>query len=150
MKRTLLAAALAAAAILSTASPAAAADDAYNLKTQVLSSSPTDSMATSCFSRHIVVDDGTAAQAYDWYAWGGYFGGSIAEARIILLADGGYTWKDCLDPRGPNGTYTHGYYHHTSTLDPDAAGLDTATYVRDFSISTTKEWTWGSYLWPDV
>lgn len=126
-----LAGATVGATVLLTGSPASAADTAYLERTQYLTSSPADSMATSCTSKRIFLASGN-------YTWGNYYPGSV---RDIYLGSTIYTWTTCLDPK-------NGYYQHTTTLDPDQSGWATATISNSLFISPSDNWTWGSYLDP--
>lgn len=121
------------AMILLTASPASAAPTAYLNKTQYLTSSPTDSMGTSCTNKRITLASGN-------YSWGSHFAGFFVK-RDQYLGATTYTWTTCLDPK-------NGYYEHTSTLDPDRAGWATATVSHPRFVPSSGTWTWGSYIDP--
>ncbi|MGY3520840.1 hypothetical protein ACVMYR_31555 [Micromonospora sp. PTRAS2] len=117
--------------ILLTGSPAMAADTAYLEQSQYLTSTPTDSLATTCTSKRITLAAGD-------YTWGNYYPGSVQDQYLGATT---YTWTTCLDPK-------NGYYRQTTTLDPDHSGWANATISDDFVISPSGNWTWGSYIDP--
>ena len=125
---------VAGALLIGLAGPASAAPIAYNTKTQFLTARPTDNLATSCVQRRIALAGAT-------YEWGAYTGGAYFPERGIGIRAGNYTWKDCLDPK-------NGYYQHSSWLDPDAAGLPTASWTDTVTLSASGTIQWGSYLDP--
>ncbi|WP_329474873.1 hypothetical protein OG555_24475 [Kribbella sp. NBC_01484] len=92
-----------------------------NYRTQFLNAVPSADMPTSCTSQHVDLPAGEYGTARYWSEptnnW------DYAVFRTIRLAAGGYTWTDCLKPMT-------GYYIHTSELDPDKPGLQTAAVRR--------------------
>jgi hypothetical protein len=118
-----------------TAPSAAAAETAYNQKTQFLTADPNAGMVESCMDRRIFLRDGV-------YDWGQRMGGDRRVPRPdMILGNSWYTWKDCLVPR-------NGHYTHFTSLDPDTPGWSTANMRGDWDLGSSRDYTWGSYLDP--
>ncbi|WP_336214905.1 hypothetical protein [Nonomuraea sp. LPB2021202275-12-8] len=112
-----------------------AAPVAYNYKTQYLTQNPVDSMGTSCVDRPIQLAAGN-------YNWAQFLGGAVDIVRPnFYLGAGRYTWTDCLDPKD-------GYYVQTTWLNPDNPNWPTASASGPWTLYSSGNFTWGSYLDP--
>ncbi|WP_329474878.1 hypothetical protein OG555_24505 [Kribbella sp. NBC_01484] len=114
----------------------------YNVRSQFLTAYPEEGMATSCTSSRWTLG---SAQQYGWAAFYYSYAAEVTlepQFKSIYLGAGSYTWTDCLKPM-------HGYYIHTSTLDPDNPAWQTATVSRIFYLNgwaPTGDAGWGSSL----
>lgn len=117
--------------------------DAFDTKTQYLTSKPTQDMPNSCVGRDI----GLAAGPYTWdYVVGSLDIDSSASGLYISNA-GTYSWETCI--------YTqNGYYQMVSSLtsyQKDNQGDPVEFHdLFDFTlyINSSGEYTWGSVLKP--
>ncbi|MGA6168250.1 hypothetical protein [Amycolatopsis magusensis] len=113
---------------------ATAADTAWVLKTQYLTSNPNGGADSCTESRRIYLGEGS-------YNWGLRIGGNQWVTRDMALGSGWYHWQSCLNPE-------YGDYIHTSTLVPETAGWDPAATGRSSVVSSSGSHTWGSFLDP--
>lgn len=129
---------LALTASMTAPAAAAAAETAYNTKTQFLAATPNAVNPPSCVERRVSLANGV-------YEWGQVrYDGLYPLKPEFSLGAGMYTMKDCLSPTGG----ISGFYHHTTTLDPDNAGWPTVELARDWRPRLDGTYRWGSYLDP--
>ncbi|KAF4406105.1 hypothetical protein [Streptomyces lycii] len=124
--------ALAGVSAFVTAGTAAAADTAYNTRTQYLVAHPDPGLPESCFERRIQL----AAGDYHWYQVLG-----SAYREDFRLGAGWYTWRDCLEPRDNE-------YYHETTLDPDHGDWVSVSISSEPRVGSTGDVLWGSKLVP--
>jgi hypothetical protein len=118
--------------VLAAAGPAAAADTAYNTRTQYLVAHPDEGLPEACFERRIQLATGD----YHWYQVLG-----SAYREDFRIGAGWYTWRDCLEPRDDE-------YYHETTLDPDNPDWVTVRLSSEPRVGSSGEVLWGSKLVP--
>lgn len=129
---------LALTASMAAPASAAAAETAYNTKTQYLVAIPDVLNPPSCQQREITLVNGV-------YEWGQVrYDGQYPLNPAFSLGAGTYTMTDCLSPTGG----VPGFYEHTTTLDPHTAGWPTVTAERSWRPRLDGTYKWGSYLDP--